>query len=118
MTHTFTFSIILIFIVSVAAFKLERVCFKKRLPVLFAGKPVEVSFLPSGKTIIAEQGDLIETVAKKAGVMIPFKCKQGRCNSCELRLNGKVSAKACQGALIPGGPTKKLSIVVVNNKPL
>lgn len=56
---------------------------------LFASKPVDVSFEPSGKKIVAEQGDLIEAVAKKAGVVIPFKCKQGRCNSCEVRLNGK-----------------------------
>ena len=85
---------------------------------MYAGKPVEVTFEPAGKTVIAEQGELIESVAKKAGVNIPFKCKQGRCNSCELRLNGRVSAKACQGATIPGGPTKKLSVVVVNKKPL
>ena len=87
-------------------------------PRVYAGKPVEVTFEPAGKTIIAEQGELIEAVAKKAGVTIPFKCKQGRCNSCELRLNGRVSAKACQGAAVPGGPTKKLSVVVVNKKPL
>eukprot|EP01036_Dinobryon_divergens_P022695 gene22695-30977_t len=85
---------------------------------LFASKPVDVSFEPSGKKIVAEQGDLIEAVAKKAGVVIPFKCKQGRCNSCEVRLNGKVSAKVCQGAKIPAGPTKKLSIVVINKTPL
>ena len=88
------------------------------LQTVYAGKPVEVTFEPAGKTVIAEQGELIEAVAKKAGVTIPFKCKQGRCNSCELRLNGRVSAKACQGAAIPGGPTKKLSVVVVNKKPL
>ena len=56
---------------------------------LHASKPVEVSFEPSGKNVVAEQGDLIEKVAKNAGVIIPFKCKQGRCNSCEVRLNGK-----------------------------
>ena len=60
---------------------------------LFASKPVDVSFEPSGKSIVAEQGDLIEAVAKKAGVVIPFKCKQGRCNSCEVRLNGKGEIK-------------------------
>lgn len=82
------------------------------------GKPVEVTFEPAGKMVIAEQGDLLEAVAKKAGVVIPFKCKQGRCNSCEVRINGRVSAKVCQGAAVPGGPTKKLSVVVVNKKPL
>lgn len=82
------------------------------------GKPVDVTFEPAGKTLVAEQGELIEAVAKRAGVAIPFKCKQGRCASCEVRLNGRVSAKVCQGATIPSGPTKKLSIVVVNKKPL
>ena len=57
--------------------------------LLNAGKPVSVSFEPSGKSIIAEQNDLIGDVAKKAGVNIPFGCKQGRCNSCEVRLNGR-----------------------------
>lgn len=56
---------------------------------LNAGKPVNVSFEPSGKSIITEQNELIADVAKKAGVIIPFGCKQGRCNSCEVRLNGR-----------------------------
>lgn len=41
-----------------------------------SGKPVEVTFQPSGKVIMAEQGDKIEDIAKKNGVNIPFKCKQ------------------------------------------
>ena len=41
-----------------------------------SGKPVEVTFQPSGKVIMAEQGDKIEDIAKKNGVTIPFKCKQ------------------------------------------
>lgn len=56
---------------------------------LAAGKPVEITFEPSGKVVMAEQGDVIAEVAAKAGVYIPYKCKQGRCNSCELRLNGR-----------------------------
>ena len=56
---------------------------------LYAGKPVEVIFEPSGKKFVAEQGDVIADIAVKAGVTIPYKCKQGRCNSCELRLNGR-----------------------------
>jgi len=53
------------------------------------GKPVDVTFEPAGKIIGAEQGELIEAVAKRAGVVIHFKCKQGRCMSCEVRLNGR-----------------------------
>lgn len=108
--------------------------------ILFASKPVTITFEPSGKSIVAEQGALISDVAAKAGVFIPYKCKQGRCNSCEVRLNGRgktinfmffnrfyftyrfelitVSAKACQKAQVPAGPTKTLSVVVVNKSPL
>mmetsp|Transcript_27494 Transcript_27494/g.27715 ORF Transcript_27494/g.27715 Transcript_27494/m.27715 type:complete len:124 (-) Transcript_27494:239-610(-) len=85
---------------------------------LRAGKPVDVTFEGTGKSIVAAQGDLLETVAKKAGVYIPFKCKQGRCGSCEVRLNGRVTAKVCQKATVPQGPAKKLSVVVINKKPL
>lgn len=60
-----------------------------RVNTLSAVKPVTVSFEPSGKSIISEQGALIADVAKKAGVTIPYGCRQGRCNSCEVRLNGR-----------------------------
>ena len=57
--------------------------------ILLAGKPVEVMFEGSPKIIIAEQGELISEVAKRASIYVPFKCKQGRCGSCEVRLNGR-----------------------------
>lgn len=60
-----------------------------RINTLSAVKPVTVSFEPSGKSIISEQGALIADVSKKAGVTIPYGCRQGRCNSCEVRLNGR-----------------------------
>ncbi len=41
-----------------------------------SGKTVEVKFEPSGKVVMAEQGDRIDDVAKKNGINIPFKCKQ------------------------------------------
>lgn len=62
---------------------------RKDSSLLAAGKPVTVTFEPSGKVITAEQGDNLAEVAARAKVFIPFKCKQGRCNSCELRLNGR-----------------------------
>lgn len=82
------------------------------------GKPVTVTFEPSNIVVECEQGDLIDTVAKKSKIKIPFGCKSGRCNSCEVRLNGRASAKVCQGAKIPAGPTKKLAIKVINTRPL
>mmetsp|Transcript_5419 Transcript_5419/g.8177 ORF Transcript_5419/g.8177 Transcript_5419/m.8177 type:complete len:121 (+) Transcript_5419:107-469(+) len=80
--------------------------------VAMMGKPVTVTFEPSGKVVEASQGDLIGAVAKKAGVTIPFKCKNGQCKTCEVSLNGRARARVCQGAKIPGGPTKKLKIKV------
>mmetsp|Transcript_23529 Transcript_23529/g.32605 ORF Transcript_23529/g.32605 Transcript_23529/m.32605 type:complete len:117 (-) Transcript_23529:296-646(-) len=82
----------------------------RRGDVRMMGKPVTVTFLPSNKVVEAEQGDLIQTVAQKAGVKIKFDCKTGRCGTCEVRLNNRVTAKVCQGAKIPAGPTKALKI--------
>ena len=57
---------------------------------LYSTKQVEITFEGDNKkTVMGIQGELIESVAKKAGVYIPFKCKQGRCGSCEVRLNGR-----------------------------
>mmetsp|Transcript_17415 Transcript_17415/g.22362 ORF Transcript_17415/g.22362 Transcript_17415/m.22362 type:complete len:122 (-) Transcript_17415:206-571(-) len=78
--------------------------------VKMMGKPVTVTWLPSGKTCEAEQGDEIAKVAAKAGIKLKFDCKTGRCGTCEVRLNNRVTAKVCQGAKIPGGPTKALKI--------
>eukprot|EP01039_Chlorochromonas_danica_P004121 gene4121-4516_t len=86
--------------------------------VLFAEKPVTVTFDPSGKSVTAYQGDVLADVAKQANVYIPYKCKSGRCMSCELRLNGRVSVQACKNAQIPGGPTKNLRVQVMREKPV
>ena len=40
---------------------------------LNAGKPVDITFEGTGKTLVAEQGERIDIVAKRAGVFIPFK---------------------------------------------
>ena len=40
------------------------------------GKPVEITFEPAGKVAIAEQGDNLGDVAKKAGIKVPYNCKQ------------------------------------------
>lgn len=50
----------------------------------------------------------------QAGVRIKFDCKNGRCGTCTVRLNGRAAAKICQGARIPGGATKSLSITLDN----
>eukprot|EP00636_Phaeomonas_parva_P001821 CAMPEP_0118887958 /NCGR_PEP_ID=MMETSP1163-20130328/25477_1 /TAXON_ID=124430 /ORGANISM="Phaeomonas parva, Strain CCMP2877" /LENGTH=114 /DNA_ID=CAMNT_0006826517 /DNA_START=27 /DNA_END=371 /DNA_ORIENTATION=- len=73
-------------------------------------KQVEVTWENNGKTVTANQGEPIANVARRAGVKIKYDCKKGRCGSCEVRLNGRASAKVCQGATIPFGPSKKLKI--------
>ena len=40
--------------------------------------------------------------------------QNGRCATCQVRLNGRSAAKICQGATVPGGATKKLSITLDN----
>ena len=40
--------------------------------------------------------------------------QNGRCATCQVRLNGRSAAKVCQGATIPGGATRKLSITLDN----
>jgi len=40
--------------------------------------------------------------------------QNGRCGTCQVRLNGRSAAKVCQGAKIPGGATRKLKITLDN----
>ena len=63
------------------------------------------------KKIMAKQGEPLGKVISRGGLRIKFDCKNGRCATCQVRLNGRAAAKVCQGATIPGGATKKLSIV-------
>ena len=50
----------------------------------------------------------------QAGLRVKFDCKNGRCATCQVRLNGRAAAKICQGATVPGGATKRLSITLDN----
>uniref|UniRef100_A0A6U5JE48 2Fe-2S ferredoxin-type domain-containing protein n=1 Tax=Calcidiscus leptoporus TaxID=127549 RepID=A0A6U5JE48_9EUKA len=76
---------------------------------------VEVTFPQKGnKVVAAKQGEPIGAVCKRAGMRIKFDCKNGRCGTCQVRLNGRAAAKVCQGATIPGGATRKLKITLDN----
>jgi len=76
---------------------------------------VEVTFPQKGnKMVIAKQGENIGKVAQRAGLRIKYDCKNGRCATCQVRLNGRATEKVCQGAKIPGGATRKLSITLDN----
>ena len=76
---------------------------------------VDVTFPQKGnKVVTAKQGEPLGKVISRAGLRVKFDCKNGRCATCQVRLNGRSTAKVCQGATIPGGATKKLSIVLDN----
>ena len=76
---------------------------------------VEVTFpQKGGKVVKAMQGDALGAVCKKAGVRIKFDCKNGRCGTCQVRINGRSAAKVCQGAKVPGGATRKITLTLDN----
>lgn len=76
---------------------------------------VEVTFPQKGnKVVLAKQGEPIGSVVKRAGMRVKFDCKNGRCGTCQVRLNGRAAAKICQGATIPGGATRKVKITLDN----
>mgnify|MGYP001184491737 FL=1 len=65
---------------------------------------VEVTFPQKGNKVVkAMQGDAIGKVCQKAGIKVKFDCKNGRCGTCEVSINGRSKAKVCQGAKVPGG---------------
>merc|ERR1719478_955880 len=76
---------------------------------------VEVTFPQKGNKVVqAKQGEPLGKVVGRSGLRIKFDCKNGRCGTCQVRLNGRSAAKVCQGATIPGGATRKLSITLDN----
>jgi len=76
---------------------------------------VEVTFpQKNNKVVKAMQGEPIGKVCQRAGARIKFDCKNGRCGTCQVRLNGRSAVKVCQGATIPGGATRKLKITLDN----
>jgi len=76
---------------------------------------VEVTFPQKGnKVVIAKQGEPLGKVVSRAGLRVKFDCKNGRCGTCQVRLNGRSAAKVCQGGTIPGGATRKLKITLDN----
>jgi len=76
---------------------------------------VEITFpQKGGKTIQAKQGEPLAKVISRGGLRVKFDCKNGRCATCQVRLNGRSAVKICQGPTVPGGATRKLSITLDN----
>jgi len=76
---------------------------------------VEITFPQKGnKKVTAKQGEPLGKVVARGGLRVKFDCKNGRCGTCQVRLNGRSAAKICQGATVPGGATRKLSITLDN----
>jgi len=76
---------------------------------------VEVTFPQKGnKVVIAKQGEALGKVVSRGGLRVKFDCKNGRCGTCQVRLNGRSAVKVCQGGVIPGGATRKLTITLDN----
>jgi ferredoxin len=56
---------------------------------------VEVCFLPNDVTVTAEPGELILTVAARAGITITTGCLMGSCYACEVELDDGMPVRAC-----------------------
>ena len=59
-------------------------------------KPQVLVNFNNKKEVQVPVGINIEQVAKIANVNIPFNCRNGKCGTCQILINNKKVAKACQ----------------------
>jgi ferredoxin len=64
---------------------------------------VEVIFPGNKKTKVAV-GSSLKDAAKKAGFSPNYGCEEGKCGSCELKVNGKTKIRPCIGK-VPNAPS-------------
>jgi ferredoxin len=57
---------------------------------------IEITF-PNNKKVKAASGSSLKEAAKKAGFTPNYGCEEGKCGSCELKLNGKQKIRPCIG---------------------
>jgi ferredoxin len=57
---------------------------------------VEVVF-PNNKKVKVATGSSMKDAAKKAGYSPNYGCEEGKCGSCELKMNGKQKIRPCIG---------------------
>jgi ferredoxin len=58
----------------------------------------------SNKKAKAAPGASLKDVAKKAGFSPNYGCEEGKCGSCELKVNGKTKIRPCIGK-VPNAPS-------------
>ena len=64
---------------------------------------VEIIF-PGNKKTKAATGSSLKDAAKKAGFSPNYGCEEGKCGSCELKVNGKTKIRPCIGK-VPNVPS-------------
>ena len=57
---------------------------------------VELTF-PNKKKVKVPSGSPLAAAAKKAGYTPNYGCEEGKCGSCELKVNGKTKIRPCIG---------------------
>jgi ferredoxin len=65
---------------------------------------VELIF-PGNKKVKAAAGSSMKDAAKKAGYSPNYGCEEGKCGSCELKVNGKTKIRPCIGK-VPAANSK------------
>ena len=58
---------------------------------------------PNKKKCVVAVGSAMKDAAKKAGYAPNYGCEEGKCGSCELKVNGKTKIRPCIGK-VPAGP--------------
>lgn len=66
---------------------------------------VEVTF-PNNKKVKVAAGSALKDAAIKAGFAPNYGCEEGKCGSCELKVNGKTKIRPCIGKVPAAGPVK------------
>jgi ferredoxin len=66
--------------------------------------PVTVKFLPANITVLAEVGEPLLQVSRRAGVEIPTGCLSGACHACEVEI-GEETCCACISG-VPAGQSE------------
>jgi ferredoxin len=64
---------------------------------------VTINFLPDRKTITAEVGEPLLSVAERAGVSIPTGCLTGYCRACEVEIEGDDDYRCACITSVPSG---------------